>query len=64
MQIIEGIPVWGSPVDQGALSQIKTCSRTADKCAMMADHHKGYAVPIGGVVAYRDRSYDGASAIG
>lgn len=20
----------------------------------MADHHKGYAVPIGGVVAYRD----------
>src|SRR5579872_3371101 len=55
MQLIEGIPVWGSPVDQGALSQIKTCARTADQVAMMADHHKGYAVPIGGVVAYRDK---------
>ena len=30
-------------------------TRTADRAALMADHHKGYAVPIGGVVAYRDR---------
>src|ERR1035438_41322 len=52
MQIIEGIPVWGLPVDEGALSQIKTCALTANRVAMMADHHKGYAVPIGGVVAY------------
>lgn len=42
-------------MDESALSQIKTCARTADKVALMADHHKGYAVPIGGVVAYRDR---------
>ena len=55
MQFIDNIPVWGSPVDEGALSQMRTCARTADRCAMMADHHKGYAVPIGGVVAYRDR---------
>src|SRR2546429_88630 len=54
MQLIDNIPVWGSPVDEGALAQIKNCARTADKVAMMADHHKGYAVPIGGVVAYRD----------
>ena len=54
MQIIEGIPVWGSPVDEGALRQIKTCARTADRVALMADHHLGYAVPIGGVVAYTD----------
>ena len=54
MQVIDNIPVWGSPVDEGALTQIKNCARTADKVAMMADHHKGYAVPIGGVVAYRD----------
>jgi len=53
MQFIEGIPVWGNP-EQGAVSQIKTCARTADKVALMADHHKGYAVPIGGVVAYKD----------
>jgi len=53
VQLIENIPVWGTP-DEGALRQIKTCAKTADKVALMADHHKGYAVPIGGVVAYKD----------
>lgn len=53
MQIIDDIPIWGPP-DEGAVSQIKTCARSADRVALMADHHKGYAVPIGGVVAYRD----------
>lgn len=55
MQLIDNIPVWGSPVDEGALRQIKNCARTADHVALMADHHLGYAVPIGGVVAYRDK---------
>jgi tRNA-splicing ligase RtcB (3'-phosphate/5'-hydroxy nucleic acid ligase) len=41
-------------VDEGALSQIKTCAKTAVHAALMSDHHKGYAVPIGGVVAYLD----------
>src|ERR1700686_5055380 len=53
MRMIDGIPVWGTP-DEGAVSQIKTCAKTADRVALMADHHKGYAVPIGGVVAYKD----------
>jgi tRNA-splicing ligase RtcB len=53
MQIIDDIPIWGPP-DAGAVSQIKTCAKSADRVALMADHHKGYAVPIGGVVAYRD----------
>jgi tRNA-splicing ligase RtcB len=53
MQFIDNIPIWGTP-DPGAVSQIKTCALTADKVALMADHHKGYAVPIGGVVAYKD----------
>lgn len=53
MQFVDGIPIWGPP-DPGAVSQIKTCAQTADKVALMADHHKGYAVPIGGVVAYKD----------
>jgi tRNA-splicing ligase RtcB len=53
MRLIDGIPVWGTP-DEGAMSQIKTCSKTADRVALMADHHKGYAVPIGGVVAYKN----------
>lgn len=54
MKLIDNIPVWGEPVDESALSQIKNCARTADAAALMADHHKGYAVPIGGVVAYGD----------
>jgi tRNA-splicing ligase RtcB len=54
MQWIDGIPVWGDPVDESSLSQIRNCARTADQVALMADHHKGYAVPIGGVVAYED----------
>jgi tRNA-splicing ligase RtcB len=55
VKIIDGIPVWGDP-DPGALSQIKTCKAMPETAhvALMADHHKGYAVPIGGVVAYRD----------
>jgi tRNA-splicing ligase RtcB len=53
MKMIDGIPVWGTP-DEGALSQIKTCAKTADRVALMADGHKGYAVPIGGVVAYKN----------
>ena len=53
MKMIDDIPIWGPP-DEGAVSQIKTCAKSADRVALMADHHKGYAVPIGGVVAYRD----------
>lgn len=55
MKLIDGIPVWGDPVEESALSQIRTCAKTADRAALMADHHKGYAVPIGGVVAYADK---------
>ena len=54
MQMIDNIPVWGVPVDEGAMRQIRVCQRTADHVALMADHHQGYAVPIGGVVAYED----------
>lgn len=53
MQLIDGIPVWGT-ADENTIAQIKTCAKTADRVALMADNHLGYAVPIGGVVAYRD----------
>src|SRR3989338_3943738 len=53
-QTINNIPVWGDPIP-GALEQIKNCARSADYCALMADHHPGYAVPIGGVVAYKEK---------
>ena len=51
MEIIDGIPVWGTEIDQAALKQIKTCYYIFGQAAMMADHHKGYGVPIGGVIA-------------
>ena len=49
------VPVWGTEVFPEALAQIRNASREAAKVAMMADHHVGYGVPIGGVVAYYDR---------
>lgn len=52
--IVDGIPIWGEPIDAAALAQIQNCAMSAGYAAMMADHHKGYAVPIGGVVAYED----------
>ena len=52
MEIIDNTPVWGAPVDDGALRQIKTCYHICGQAAMMADHHKGYGVPIGGVIAH------------
>jgi tRNA-splicing ligase RtcB len=54
VRLIGDIPIWGDPIDEGALVQAQVCRRTSEHVAMMADHHLGYAVPIGGVVAYRD----------
>ena len=52
---VNGIPVWGQH-DEGTLSQIQRCAtdpRVA-AAALMADGHRGYSIPIGGVVAYRN----------
>jgi len=49
------IPIIGSPVDPGAVRQIKNCMKDADFGALMGDHHLGYAVPIGGVLGYKDK---------
>src|SRR5260370_7950893 len=54
MQMRDGIPVWGREIDQAALKQIKTCYYIFGQAAMMADHHKGYGVPIGGVIAHEN----------
>tara|TARA_Y100000588_G_scaffold385622_1_gene479369 strand:+ start:9951 stop:10319 length:369 start_codon:yes stop_codon:yes gene_type:complete len=48
---IHGIPVWGTPLDN-AVDQIVTCRETAEHAALMAGHHLGYSMPIGGVYAY------------
>jgi tRNA-splicing ligase RtcB len=53
MRLIEGVPVFGE-IDGGALEQIRRTALGAQHVALMADHHKGYGVPIGGVAAYAD----------
>ena len=47
-QFIRGVPVWGAPLEN-AVDQMANCARNAAATALMADHHLGYAVPIGGV---------------
>lgn len=53
MKLIDGVPVWGG-ADARTMEQIKRCALTADKVALMGDNHVGYAVPIGGVCAYKN----------
>jgi len=55
MEDIAGVAVWGDPVDEGAFLQMANCAKDAVHLALMADHHRGYAVPIGGVVAYENK---------
>lgn len=55
MKEIDGIPVWGEPLPE-AVAQMKAVmnyeAKRPDYVALMADHHIGYSVPVGGVVAY------------
>src|SRR5581483_981599 len=53
MKMIGSIPIRGEH-EEKTLWQIQTCAATADRAALMADGHLGYAVPIGGVVTYKD----------
>jgi tRNA-splicing ligase RtcB len=55
MKIVDGIPVWGDH-DEATVAQIKRCAADPEAAgaALLADGHKGYSMPIGGVVAYRD----------
>lgn len=54
-QLVGDIPVWGDH-DEATVAQIQRCATDphAAGAALMADGHKGYSQPIGGVVAYRD----------
>src|SRR5947208_8523815 len=42
--------------DPATIKQIETCVATGgERAVLCADGHKGYAQPIGGVVAYKDK---------
>jgi tRNA-splicing ligase RtcB (3'-phosphate/5'-hydroxy nucleic acid ligase) len=47
--------VFGSH-DQQTLEQLQDVARRAERVALMADGHKGYVMPIGGVAAYRNQA--------
>ena len=50
------LAVCGHPVDEGALRQIECClaDDEARAGALCADHHLGYSMPIGGIIAYEN----------
>lgn len=52
-QTIDNVRVWGEPLEN-AVSQAVTCSQHGNvvQVLLMADHHKGYSQPVGGVVVY------------
>src|SRR6516225_1522509 len=52
--IQENLVIFGQH-DDATLAQIKTCAATGEYGVLCADGHKGYAQPIGGVVAYKDK---------
>lgn len=55
MKVVDGIPIWGEH-DEATIVQIKRCAADPEAAgaALLADGHKGYSMPIGGVVGYRD----------
>jgi tRNA-splicing ligase RtcB len=54
MKFIDNIPVWGDP-QPNAVEQMKNALKSGGEGALMADHHLGYSVPVGGVIAYSDK---------
>jgi tRNA-splicing ligase RtcB len=53
--IQNNIPIWGEH-DEATIKQIERCAQdeVVAGAALMADGHKGYSMPIGGVIAYRN----------
>lgn len=52
MQLIDGIPVWGEPLLEAVAQMKQAMKYGAYYGALMADHHIGFSVPVGGVIAY------------
>ena len=42
-------------VEEGAYTQAENCLNEAEFIALMADNHKGYGMPVGGVAVYKDK---------
>lgn len=56
MKLFGNMPVFGDPLENAVTQMLDTAKETnAEHCALMADHHLGYSVPIGGVIAYSEQ---------
>lgn len=55
MNIIDDLPVWGDPLPEAVEQMKKAMKHEAVYGALMADHHIGYSVPVGGVIAYEGK---------
>lgn len=55
MKVFDNIPVWGNEEPE-AVQQMKAAMlHEGQYCALMADHHVGYSIPVGGVIAYEKK---------
>lgn len=41
--------------EEGSVEQAKNCLVEAEAMLLMADNHKGYGMPVGGVAVYKDK---------
>lgn len=41
--------------ESGAIEQAENCLKEAEAFCLMADNHKGYGMPVGGVAVYKDK---------
>ena len=55
MNEIDGIPVWGEALPEAVAQMKEAMKYEAVYGALMADHHIGYSVPVGGVIAYEGK---------
>ena len=55
MNVIDGIPVWGEALPEAVAQMKEAMKYEAVYGALMADHHIGYSVPVGGVIAYQGK---------
>lgn len=55
MQLIEGLRVWGDADPETVKQMQEAMKYDAEYGCLMADNHLGYSVPVGGVLAYRNK---------
>lgn len=55
MQKLDNLHVWGEPDVETVKQMQEALKHEAYYGALMADHHIGYSVPIGGVIAYEGK---------